>query len=513
MNRMNYIKGICLFVIALFGFKAPEVQAQGMHTTALNLGMGGGGGAYMTGYHANFVNPANLMVNYRNRKVTIGLLGGINVHAGGSLLNIGLWNDHFTTGQIIDAQRASLIANDWFGSESDATASLGTSISVVPIGVSYRGDRFALSAAFRSRVISTTNMSRGAFELVVGGPNADLFSTPKAVNMSTEMLAVGELSVGFATTVWRSQSQFEPGAHRVFAGIAPKFMFGLGYAKAGIDSRLHVQSGGNASLNHEFEYYVYTVGELTDAFDEYYNERRVRNNKDAEFGDYLEDGFDDAGSIQGMGIGFDLGATWEWYRRDVSFPVLGRGPQIIRASISFTDIGTIDFDNNAGYFSANGNFDWRGLKIDHDRIENEFEDFDDYFEHVLEDSVLSDIYGNFSPRNVSSHSVGINPMMNIGGAITMGRLGVYIDVGKGFNDRGINSTNLYTALGTEYNLFSFIPLRFGMRLGGYSGTNLAFGTGLNFRRLEFSASVMTTPDSKNGGANIAGALSGLVLRF
>jgi len=52
------------------------------------------------------------------------------------------------------------------------------------------------------------------------------------------------------------------------------------------------------------------------------------------------------------------------------------------------------------------------------------------------------------------------------------------DVGqKSIHNRGFKSFRSFTALGTENNLFNFIPLMFELRMGGGGiGTNLAVGT-------------------------------------
>lgn len=491
------------------------VQAQGMHTTARNIGLGGGGGAYMTGYHANFINPANLMLPDRDRKVTVGVLGGFSTGVGGGMANIGLYNKHFTNGDVIDLRKALEISDEWFGSSADAMNYLAFNVNVVPLGISYRRDNMAFSVALRSRVMTTTGLSKGLFELALTGLNSESFGQPKNVSLTNELLVTNELSFGYAMEVWRSTRDFEPGTMRVFAGVAPKIMFGMGYSKVGLESTLQVTGQDtDRRIIHDFEYYVLTIGNLTDGFDDYYQERRVRNNKDADFGDYVDDdSFSDLGGVMGTGLGFDLGATFEWYIQDVNYPVIGSGPQILRASLSLVDLGSIGFDTNAGEFRAVNTFTWEGLDIDFDRINEEYEDLDDYFDYVLEDSIASDIYGNFSPRVVSSHNVTMNPLFNLGTSLTMGKLGVMMDIGKGYNNRGINSTRMYMALGTEYNLVNVIPIRLGVRMGGYSAASYSFGTGLNFKSFEFTLAMMGSRDSSNGGLNVMAGWSGLVFRF
>ena len=518
---MNLRKGILLPVLLTIAgliFQPGYCAfAQGMHTTATSMALGGGGSAYVPGYHAAFVNPANLMLPERDTRITLGVLGGVRSSAGGSLVNISLYNKHFTKGHVLDSDRVMDISDDWFGTSRNAMGYAGADVSVVPLGASYRRDRMAFSSAIRARTLSSARMSKGFFELALTGLSSKVFKDPKNVDLSGEFLGMWEWSFGYAMEVWRNSERFEPGAQRIYAGIAPKLLFGMGYARIGLESSLQVtgQNQGQARVHHEFDYKLLTVGNLTDDLEAYYQERRVRGNEDALLSDFVDDdSFSDLGGVFGTGFGLDLGATWEWYRGDIDLPVIGSGPQIIRASFSITDIGAISFDDNAGEFRAADTFDWEGVTVDFDYIDREHDgDVLDYLEYVVKDSIGSDIYGNFSSRETSSHRIGLTPAFTFGGAVTMGKLGVMLDIGKGINNRGVNSRRFYTALGSQYMLINAIPLRFGIRAGGGSSVNLSFGTGVDVRNFEFSFSVMTTPGSERRGGNIGAALSGFVVRF
>lgn len=508
-----------LYVFATIFLIAGVMQTaygQGMHTTSASMALGGGGGAYINGYHANFINPANLMLPDRNTRTTLGVLGGLNTSAGGRLANIGLYNQHFTKGEIIDTERALKIADDWFGNGSGSYASVGLDVSVVPIGFSHRRDRMAFGSAVRVRSMAATGMSKGLFELALTGLDSDVFSDGKAVNMNMEMMAMTEWSAGFAMEVWRNQQSVEPGMMRLFAGVAPKLLFGMGYANLALESVLTVKGDETeSSILHDFDYRIQTIGNLSDDMLAYYEERRLNENRDAILSDFVTgDSFGDMGSIHGMGMGLDIGVTGEWYIRDISLPVIGSGPQILRASISLTDIGGINYRKNPGDFRAKNTFLWDGLNIDFEYIDEEHDgDITNYYEFVLEDSIGSDIYGNFAPVETNNHRVGLTPIINIGGALSMGKLGVMMDIGKGWNRRGINSRRMYMALGTEYYPVDFIPIRLGMRMGGYSGVNLSFGTGVELKNFEFTAGIMRTPSSRRSGINLSAAWSGFIVRF
>ncbi len=517
MTRLfkNHIISVSITIL-LSAASVDSTLAQALHSTSISTALGGGGSSYITGYHANFVNPANLMISDHDTRVNFGIIGGVHSSAGGSLVKIKLYNEHFTKGQTIDTQRALQISDEWFGSSAHSASRAGFGVDLVPLGASYRRDDMAFSVAARARTLGNAGMSKGMFELVLTGLNSEVFGDPRKVDFSTELLGMWELSFGFAMEVWRNSDDHAPGSMRVFAGAAPKILFGLGYVKMGLESQLQVSGRDlESTVVHDFEYYILTTGNLTGDLTAFYEERRIRGNKDAVLDDFLDDdSFSDLGGHKGTGFGMDLGATFEWYMTDVSLPVIGTGPQILRASLAITDLGGIRFSRNAGDFRARDTFLWEGLNVDFEYIDEEFDgDFSNYLDYVLEDSIGSDIYGNFVPRDVNSHRVGLTPMIHAGGSLTMGRLGIMLDIGKGTNNRGVNSRRFYTALGAEYRVLRVWPVRIGMRAGGYSGVNLSAGTGLDFKNFEFSFGAMTTPSSTRGGMNLSAAWSGLVFRF
>jgi len=111
---MNFLKQLALFLIAagfLLGWVS-TAQAQSGHYSAQSLGLGGSGTAYIDTYHANFVNPANLMLNADTKPSTsIGILGGVSAMAGGPLMNVSVYNKHFTSGDVVGPEAL----DEWFG--------------------------------------------------------------------------------------------------------------------------------------------------------------------------------------------------------------------------------------------------------------------------------------------------------------------------------------------------------------------------------------------------------------
>ncbi len=509
---------ILLFAILNFIFFCDYAEAQSSLQTPVNLGMGGGGTAYIDSYQANFVNPANLMLNGAERpSVSVGILGTFGVSSGGSLVNIDVYNRYLTQGLTIRDDVANDMLDEWFGRDLDRFRSVDLDIGYIPAGTAVRTNSWAVSAALRNRVLADIEMNRGSAELIMLGLNSSTFGEGKPVNLNFETVAFSELSFGFATILAGRQESSARSNRVLYAGIAPKILFGHHASGFNLDSRLTVQEAADqqsAGIMHDFTYTMEASGQLADQLNEYYMERRVGGNP-VKSGDFIDLQPADFYGIQSIGFGLDIGATLEM-KLDESFldlPLL-RGEKTLRAGLSLTDIGVIQFGSRSGVFSANGLVDWQGSNFDQDLIDSEFNgSSEDYFESVLVDSIGSDIYGNFSPQQGASVSRNLPASVNLGMHLAVGRLGLAFDTGKGFNDRGINSRRMYAAFGAEYKFFGFWPIRTGIRTGGYSSNSIHVGTGLEFKNFEFTVAASTVPRSRRYGSGAGAAWSGFIFHF
>lgn len=496
--------GLCI----IFILATTSILFAQRHTTARNMGLGGGGTAYIDDFHANFINPANLMLN--DKTVTVGLFGGFSTAAGGGLANLSIYDEYFTTGRTINEQLTGEISDKLFGSGNNGQQKFGVNADAVLFGLNVTGKSSAVSAAVRMRALSSFSISKGFFELGMGGLNEHYFTENKNVNVAGDVLMVGEISVGYARKVWSDGDIGEPGSKRLFAGVAPKLLMGIDYYKTSFNSQLSI-SEANKVVNHQFKYELDAVGKVSEQMTNYYTDRN--NNLDPQFGDYLafDEAISEITSLKGTGLGLDLGITYEMVMP--SIPLMGGDYQTLSLSFSATDLGSVEFDQNPGRYSSKGNFAWSGLNYDSDYINAEHDSsFSNYTTHV-QDSISKNVYGNFSPENISGFKVDLTPMINIGAAYSVGRWNVMVDIGKGLNSRGMNSKSLSSILGLEYNLFNIIPLRAGMRTGGHLNTAYSLGTGINFSFLELTIGAMTSPDPFHTSINIGAAWSGLIMRF
>lgn len=501
------MKTLRIFLTICFTLTAASLVAQSRHYNSQTLGMGNGGTAFIDGYHANFLNPANLMINNTGRKPRrqLGLFGGLGVSAGGTLLNTAVYDDYLTTGLTISGTIRENMLDDWFGGDVNSTRDVSVALDVVPFGFSNRGKKTAFSLATRVRTIQDLTLNRGFAELAFYGLDSDQFSNGVPVNFSSNVLSYSEISVGFAMelpiplTGLIESLPFINGIS-IYAGAAPKYLVGIQAFDAEFNSTLTVDAPGlNQAITHDFNYTLRTFGDLSDQLTAYSNARE--SDPDAKLDDYLDYSGSDLGTL-GSGFGLDLGVTAEL---DVSIPALGLlgKRQVLRLSMAMTDLGSITYDSSPSEITASDVYVFDANVGD--------STIGDYFDAVS-DSLENDVYGGFSALAIGDNKYDLPGMYHFGAALTLGKLTTTLDYGVGFNDVGRNIEGSSLTLGLEYRLLNFIPLRFGTRYGG-DDTAYSFGAGLDFRFFDFTFGAMTIDGESSSGTEIAFAWSGLVIRF
>ncbi len=368
------------------------------------------------------------------------------------------------------------------------------------------------------RATGKTSFSRGFADLVFRGLDSDYFNQFRAVNSTQEYYAWQEISVGFATTVYRQEQFMGLGQNlRIHAGIAPKLLLSFDYSSLNFQSDLRIEgvtaeSGGQ--IQHNFAYALETIGSRAAQLEQYNADRQAGLEPKLE--DYLDSDVDDFTKFRGTSLGVDLGITAQLDLHQNSFGNLGifKGEKTLTVGLSLTDLGALSFSDNARSFNAADNFTWNGFDYDQETIDNEFDgDESAYFESVLIDSIGNDVYGNFNTRSEASHIIGLPTMLRVGSHLQLGKFGFMADIGAGLVDRGTNSKRVHLSLGSEYKFFNRIPLRAGVRMGGYSSTTYHAGTGVELRNFEFTVGAAGTASSKNNGAALGAAWSGIVVHF
>jgi hypothetical protein len=515
MNRFIFQISLQLLLLTGFFFLAAvtdTASAQARLHSPVNQALGGGGTAYIDSYQASFINPANLLLNNQQRpSFSIGLLGSTGLTLGGSIINIDAYNNYLTSGHVIRTETANNMLNQWFGENDGNIRSFDVAFDHIPVGVAYRSETWAMALAARSRVMTDVEVNKGMAELVFHGLDSNIFGNGKPVSVNMESLVFSELSLGLALKANSLKNSLGLSEDvNIYIGAAPKILLSHNASKLNFNSVLQVESASNeqnARIYHDFSYRLEATGETAIQLEQYHHDRNTAGTE-IKLEDYLDPPARDFYEFQAVGMGIDLGATIEMNT------ALFQRENTLRLAISLTDLGVVRFDDRSGVFSASGIIDWHGFDHDSEVINQEFDgDSGAYYESVLIDSIGTDTYGNFTPQQGETISRSLPTSIHAGAHFVTGRFGLMMDMGKGFNNRGINSRRLYVALGTEYRLFGFLPIRLGAKTGGFSSMSVHAGTGLEFKNLEFSLSASTVPKSGSYGSAAGVAWSGLVLHF
>jgi hypothetical protein len=496
MKFLKQLASILVVTILTIGWGSSS-QAQSGHYSAQSLGLGGSGTAYLDTYHANFVNPANLMLHADTKPSTsIGVLGGVSAMAGGPLFNISVYNKHFTTGDVVGLEAL----DEWFGTAIANNRTMGMEVDVIPLAGAWRGENMAFSLAVRNRVLLTGSANRGFSEVLLTGISRERFAEPEPVTFSSKGVAFSELSAGFSYQLLELPTLWGIGKNiNVFVGVAPKYLIAHYTSSIDFNSTLQVT---DTEVIHDFAYSFTSVGALTNQFKNYYQARQDPN-FDGEIGDFVDPDEASFTKTQGSGFGVDIGGTLEM---ELTGPLKEafswiEGEKKLRIGLSITDVGSITYDGNAGHFSADETFTWDGVDIENGLSDN------------FADSVQQKIYQNYEPSGNEEITEKLPTKLNFGAQLQAGKLGFAFDLQKGLYETGMNSPRLALGLGAEYKLFDIIPLRAGYRTGGLTSSSITFGTGIVLRHFEFTVAGLTVPNSKNRGSGMGGAWSGLVIRF
>ncbi|NGP88893.1 DUF5723 family protein [Fodinibius halophilus] len=496
---MNFLKrSLSLFIaVVIIGSWSNITWAQSGHFSSASLGMGGTGAAYIDTYHANFINPANLMLYGESKpNFGFGLIGGLSTTAGGGLVNIAAYNKHFTGGNVVNADA---VLQDFFGSGADAVRGVGIEFDLIPFGAYWRGKKSSFSLAVRNRNLSNISINRGFAEVALAGVNRDRFGSAKPVNFSSEVVAFSEISAGYSMKLLQLPSLGFAKNIKLYAGIAPKYIIPHATSSIDFESTIEVTQD---KIVQDFNYTFETIGSVTDQFKEF-SKAKEQENFDGKLGDFIEPDESDFTEVEGSGFGFDLGGTVEM---DLAGPLEAffswiKGKKKLRVGLSVTDIGSVTYTNNAGTFSNDSEFVWDGI------------DLDDGFSDAYQDSVANDIYLNYKAGNKEEIVKKLPTKVHLGSHLQLGKLAVALDFTKGMNKVGMNSKRLAMGFGVEYDFFNFLPLRAGYRTGGATSSSITAGTGLEFRNFEFSVGALMVPNSENRGAGYGAAWSGLLFRF
>lgn len=473
-----------------------------------NMALGGGGTAYLTGYEALFVNPANLYIQEKNYSLQISLLQGGGYYDSQLAINSPSVRfkryaetfypyQNLHSNRIINEQtRDDIIRrnyrNDHIISEQQSKA------DIYWLGLKWSREKRSYALALRTRISSRTETGRGFFSdepfEVSNGYRVDQ-------SFNQQYQSLHELSFGYAES-FTFLNGLIPRLSEFIVGMAPKIVVSGSYLNTSYLNRFNVQGSGE-SWTREREFSQQSTGYFSESSDTLYR-------SPASPRELVSSG--DLFHPTGIGLGLDVGITYLITFGD-DFSVLRRQDvpteKSLRFSFSITDLGAVyqyieplTFQTN--YTATEGenpgpvsDLQFAGAPGEH------FFFLDQHGEHPLRSA---------ETRNTDTFETLLPTSMQAGLLFQVNRLKVMSDFSYALSNSAFNSSRIASYFGIELRPFTFLPLRAGTRLTTQLPGYYSFGAGIETKFFDLNAAVQLKSRSIGPTAEIAGA-SAVGLKF
>ena len=455
------------------------VRAQSEAAGAVSAGFAGASPASVSGPDAIFTNPARIAVSPGN----IIAIGGASAFVGGPLLQFRHYNDAFTSGGVIDPDRARQIVRDWFGDPVLRTQrSAGVVATARPVAVTTSIRSRPVGFAVRTRAYGTVSINGGWVDLLLVGMEE---SRQVPLNGST----------GFAMTTDVAASTAGFVRSDITAGMTLRVVVGHEYAEARMSSVSDIR---DRALTHTFDYVVRSAGSA--------NRDLVSRINLFDRGAAGSATFNPSGAIAGLGLGLDVGFDYAYSTRT-------------NLAVSLTDLGAVRWTRDAVVEEpVNDTFYFEGIDFDLEQLEMQFEnDIGAYIESKL-DSLAREAYGE-TRRYEGSFSRALPAAAHVGLRRAYGRraslvAGVSIPLNRAIGQASYGP-RVHAGIEWRPGRGTRFPLRAGAQIGASGAVVLGFGFGVESRRIAFNLGAAVTPrsDVLGAGARYAAAISALEVRF
>lgn len=489
-----------IFTLLLLCVLGIHLQAQPVFTPR-NMALGGGGSTYLTDFHANFYNPANLMIRDKEGNFTVGvgsagfLLGGFQNYAklNDQIENSRDYISRYETQMATfrESERADLLDNNYPG--SNLISDQRTQYQATLLGLNWQREDNAFSIAIRTRTASNYRAGKGWYT----GRFEDVNSLPPTLERSLvhRYQRLHEISVGYAES-FQFLTNLTSRLDNFVIGIAPKLVLGGSYLNADW-SNFYENNDGNLRHIESFSYDA--SGDFGAATSSYSSGMSldVANNQ---FG---SDSFND---INGYGAGLDVGITYLLtLGSDLSAVRPGQQPtqKSLRLSFSMTDIGLISY--NTDEISYSSDLDTTNVTTAPSTFadkyfigaKGQYINFIQEFAHQNPFQALTPERSTFST---------LLPMALHGGALLeINRFKLMGDVSIGLTNSAFNSPRAISSVGVEVRPLSFLPLRGGIQFKAQRPEFVSLGFAIETRYWDLSVAAQLTPESLSSQPVITGA--------
>lgn len=475
---------------------------------AENGGMGGGGTAYIRGFHANFINPANLYLIGHGNSVDLGIgqtaiyaepvypVGGIREW--GEYIGKNLLPYEPGRPSLGNARRQEILETRFPGNR--AVSRNFNRLETVLAGVRWHSGESAYSLVLRARQGSRIETGKGWYTTRFNEDGREL-------TLLHQKETLYELSAGFAHEFTFVNGLF-PGTNRLFVGLAPKAILGGALMDIRYEGRY---SGSSESGDGTFEYrYSHnTSGDYTGMTRRYRSGETVSSS----IGNTLKPL--SSLSPSGWGVGLDFGLTYAIPFDNTQFaekrPIPRTGPGLYLA-LSVTDLGVMRYSRRPYRLfdgPSEASPELQGIAVSaYTGADGQFLEYLDRLTEVP--NPLAD------PDSISSGTLvrSLPTSVNSGMMIEFGRLRLAGDITLGLANTAFTTKRPSVQLGAELRPLIFLPLRAGAQIVPGRPVQWTLGSGVETASfaLTFSARFLSLPGG-GGIQPVGGAFGGLRYHF
>ncbi len=481
-----------------------NVSAQ-ISLSAENMALGGGGTAYLTGYEALFVNPANLHIQEKNYSLQV------------SLLQSGVYNEYllpetdFTIRsqqfrsaflpykspdsefEMIEADRSTILDRNFPGSRRVAPFQSMSDFHWV--GLKWQGENRSYALSLRSRVFSKYELGRGYFSSTAVERGNTLYFDR---SFRHRYQSLHELSFGFAES-FDFLNGLNPQLSEFKVGIAPKIVLAGSHLDALYDNVYEYREGEDSwSRTAQFQQ------SSTRSFSE--NQSFFNQSNGFTF---LDGTFSDLMKPAGIGFGLDVGVTYLiTFGGDLSQiqREAATTHKSLRVSFSITDLGAIyQFDQPYEISTQRVEEQLTALpaisEIRFSGAPNEhwfFLDDQDDSPYELDSDQSDESFYTMLPTSIQA-----------GALFQINRIKLMGDLRLPVINHEFASKAPVVYLGTELKPLPFLPLRLGTRIAPHLPGYYTLGIGFESKYFEINTALKVKssqigPTNEIVGASMAG---------
>ena len=481
----------------------PERSSAQLAYSAESMALGGGGTAYLTGFEALFVNPANLFIQEKNYSYQFSFLQ--TGYYFDSLQNTpgiqsrfnqytDLLSPYHTDLNLAVTDREDLVDRSF--NENRSSAEFLNQTELNWFGLKWVRPNRSYAVAARTRIGSRYRLGKGLYSAIPLDRN-DSFLINQSFTQRYQVLH--EISFGYAES-FTFLNGLTPQLSEFIVGIAPKIILPGGYLDVQYRNRYQLDNQ-TGFWENETAFKQRSAGVLTDRAENFFFPQINPENP--------EYGLRDLMRPTGIGFGLDAGITYLiTFSDDLS--VLRQENDLteksLRISLSVADIGLVHYTNSP--------FEY---EIDQQTTEESqtgpvsdilFQGAPNEHYSFLADYFNPAIFQSFTVREQSIEAF-LPTSVQAGALFQYNRLKLMGDISYTITDNAFKPTGFMGFAGVEIRPLSFFPLRAGTRVAQALPGYISFGGGIETDRFDIQAAFQLKsrrggPTSEILGASVIG---------